>query len=87
MKGKIEILVERCKGCGYCVTACPVGLISMSSHFNQNGFFPAQTEKTEKCTGCAICANMCPEVAIEVYQLTLNPPNNKKRAPRASKKP
>ena len=68
MRGLIKISVDRCKGCAYCADACPVCVISMSNHFNKNGFFPAVVKHPEKCTGCAICANMCPELAIEVYR-------------------
>jgi len=68
MKGRIKIDVERCKGCSYCIEACPGGVITIRASFNKSGFFPAMAGHPEKCTGCAICANMCPEVAIEVYR-------------------
>lgn len=68
MKGKIKISAERCKGCGYCVDACPSGVISIKKRFNKSGYFPAYAEHKEKCTGCAVCATVCPEIAIEVYR-------------------
>jgi 2-oxoglutarate ferredoxin oxidoreductase subunit delta len=68
MRGKIRIYSEVCKGCGYCVEACPMGVISMRTRFNKKGFFPAVAEHMEKCTGCAMCAHMCPEIAIRVYR-------------------
>ncbi|MDI6889815.1 MAG: ferredoxin family protein [Thermodesulfovibrionales bacterium] len=68
MKGMIVIDEELCKGCTYCVDACPLGVIIISDRFNGKGFFPAHPEHQEKCTGCAICAQMCPEIAIEVYR-------------------
>jgi 2-oxoglutarate ferredoxin oxidoreductase subunit delta len=70
MRGKIKIHSELCKGCSYCVDACPMGVISMRTRFNRNGFFPAVAEHMEKCTGCAMCARMCPEIAIRVYRET-----------------
>jgi 2-oxoglutarate ferredoxin oxidoreductase subunit delta len=70
MKGKIRINSELCKGCTYCVDACPLGVISMRTRFNKSGFFPAVAEHVEKCTGCAMCARMCPEIAIKVYRET-----------------
>ena len=67
MKGKIEINREMCKGCSYCMAACPKGVISMEKSFNRMGYFPARSEHSDKCTGCALCARMCPEIAIEVW--------------------
>jgi 2-oxoglutarate ferredoxin oxidoreductase subunit delta len=68
MKGRIVINRELCKGCGYCVEACPMHLIVMTKQFNKAGYFVASAEKADLCTGCAICANMCPEIAITVYE-------------------
>jgi 2-oxoglutarate ferredoxin oxidoreductase subunit delta len=68
MKGSIVIDKELCKGCTYCVDACPLGLISIDKKFNKKGFSPASFAQKEKCTGCCMCAQMCPEVAIEVYR-------------------
>lgn len=68
MKGRITISKERCKGCAYCVDACPLGVISLGQRFNKSGYFPAVAEHMEKCTGCSMCAVMCPEIAIKVYR-------------------
>jgi len=68
MKGMIIIDKELCKGCGYCVDACQLGVIVIENRFNKKGFFPASAEHIEKCTGCSMCAQMCPEIAIEVLQ-------------------
>lgn len=68
MKGKIAIDTELCKGCKYCVLACPKGVIVMDSEFNSSGYFPAKVEAPEACNGCALCAQMCPEIAIVVWR-------------------
>ncbi len=68
MRGRIEIDREACKGCGYCVDACPLRIIVMTKQFNKAGYFIATPDRIEQCTGCAICANMCPEIAIAVYK-------------------
>ncbi|MBF0556782.1 MAG: 4Fe-4S dicluster domain-containing protein [Nitrospirae bacterium] len=68
MKGKIEINREQCKGCTFCITACPKMIIRLSAGFNNSGYFPAVVDDMEQCTGCAMCAEMCPEIAIEVWR-------------------
>lgn len=59
---------ELCKGCGYCVDACPFGIIVMDEQFNEKGVFPASAKDLDNCTGCSMCAHMCPEIAIEVFR-------------------
>jgi 2-oxoglutarate ferredoxin oxidoreductase subunit delta len=67
--GRIEIDIERCKGCELCTTACPHSLISMAEDFNAQGYHFAVFMNTDgRCNGCALCAEMCPDIAIEVYR-------------------
>jgi 2-oxoglutarate ferredoxin oxidoreductase subunit delta len=68
MKGKILIDSQTCKGCKYCVLACPKGVITIEEKLNTNGFFPAAAVHMNECTGCAMCAEVCPEIAIEVWK-------------------
>ena len=65
MAGKIVIEMERCKGCGLCITVCPRNCIVVSQESNKNGYFPAQAKNTD-CTACTRCAIICPEGVIEV---------------------
>jgi len=66
--GKIQIDIERCKGCGLCVTVCKEELIYIGDRINSHGYHTAQINDEERCVGCANCAEMCPDVAIEVWR-------------------
>ncbi|MBI5102370.1 MAG: 4Fe-4S binding protein [Nitrospirae bacterium] len=68
MKGHIKIDVNLCKGCLYCIEACPSGVIAVKKTFNRAGYFPAYPQFPEKCTGCGMCATVCPDIAITVYR-------------------
>ncbi len=70
VKGKIIIAVETCKGCLYCIEACPKHLITEATRLNTKGYYPAEFNPSEDegCTACTLCAISCPEAAIEVYR-------------------
>ncbi len=64
---RITINTERCKGCGLCVSACPLDILILSSEaINKKGYSPAKCIDMDRCSGCASCAIMCPDVCIEV---------------------
>jgi 2-oxoglutarate ferredoxin oxidoreductase subunit delta len=66
-KSKVTFDEARCKGCGLCVSVCPVGIIKLdTSRINTKGYHPAGVEEMDKCIGCANCATMCPDVCITV---------------------
>ncbi|MCK4352239.1 4Fe-4S dicluster domain-containing protein [candidate division WOR-3 bacterium] len=69
LKAKIKIIETLCKGCGYCIDACPKKILEMASYSNQSGYHPARCIKPEDCIGCALCYQVCPEIAIEVEKL------------------
>ncbi len=71
-KGRIEIDVEKCKGCEVCVGACPVGVLALSASVNGKGYGYATVVEAEKCTGCANCALVCPDSCIEVWRSAPN---------------
>ena len=39
-KGSVQIVVERCKACGFCVEFCPTHALALSSAFNAKGYHP-----------------------------------------------
>jgi 2-oxoglutarate ferredoxin oxidoreductase subunit delta len=81
MAGKIIIDIERCKGCGLCVTVCPKNGIIISNRLNKAGYFPAEPVNKSDCTGCAMCAIVCPEAIIEVYSGDDSGDESKKNKP------
>jgi phytoene dehydrogenase-like protein/NAD-dependent dihydropyrimidine dehydrogenase PreA subunit len=51
----MELLRDRCTGCGYCLLSCPMEAISSDGWASIDD---------EKCTQCGICAAVCPNDAI-----------------------
>jgi len=63
-KGSVQIVVERCKACGFCVEFCPTHVLALSSAFNAKGYHPPHMVDPEKCSGCDLCGMYCPDFAI-----------------------
>ncbi|MCX8069259.1 MAG: ferredoxin family protein [Thermodesulfovibrionales bacterium] len=66
-RGKIKIIGDRCKGCGYCIISCSKGCLSKGVELNAFGYIPPLFIRPNDCTACKSCAIMCPEIAIEIY--------------------
>jgi NAD-dependent dihydropyrimidine dehydrogenase PreA subunit len=66
--GSVEVRVDECKGCGYCIEQCPPKVLILSPAINRMGYHPAKYIG-EGCTGCGICFYACPEPgALTVYK-------------------
>ena len=63
-KGSVQIVVERCKACGFCVEFCPTHVLALSSAFNAKGYHTPYMTNPEKCSGCDLCGMYCPDFAI-----------------------
>ncbi len=68
IKGTIVVDVERCKGCGVCVGACPGEVIALHHEVNAKGYNYLYMKTPDDCTGCANCAIVCPDSCITVYR-------------------
>ncbi len=66
--GEIHVLVERCKGCGWCVEFCPRDVLEVSDEINSKGYHPPRTIRPEACVSCGLCELLCPEFAIYVRE-------------------
>lgn len=66
---KLEILSERCKGCGFCLSVCRKNVLEIGGHANSKGYRYVSVKSPQDCVGCLMCANMCPDAAIEIYKL------------------
>jgi len=68
IKGKIEIDIQKCKGCELCTAACKEDSIKLSKEINNLGYRYAVFFNEENCTGCENCALICPDGVIKVYR-------------------
>ena len=69
IKGAIKVDVEKCKGCGLCVVACPTNVLALANEVNGKGYNYAYMANPEACIGCVSCGLVCPDSVIEVYKL------------------
>jgi len=67
VKGKVEIDIQRCKGCELCTAACKEHALALSDTINIKGYRYVLANN-EVCTGCVNCALVCPDAVITVYR-------------------
>jgi len=73
-RGLVVIERDRCKGCGLCVSVCPVHILELAEdEFNAKGYPPVEVTDPQACTGCAMCATICPDVVFTVYRARSQP--------------
>src|SRR5579862_2588476 len=80
-KGRVSIVVERCKACGFCVEFCPTHVLALSSAFNSKGYHPPHVVHPEKCSGCDLCGMYCPDFAINGTRVKEAGARDEKAAP------
>ncbi len=62
--GNVQVVIERCKGCEFCVEYCPKGVLEMSQDFNKKGYHYPVAVRSDECVDCDLCEMICPEFAI-----------------------
>ena len=67
VKGRVEIDIQKCKGCELCTTACKEHALSLSNQINLKGYRYI-IANNDVCTGCVNCALVCPDAVITVYR-------------------
>ncbi len=68
-KGRIEVRIDHCKGCGLCIGSCKFEVLALTDASKTNFYGYQYLEMVnENCTGCTLCAVMCPDQAIDVFR-------------------
>ena len=62
--GELVIIVDRCKGCDFCIEFCPNKVLEASPDFNKKGYHPPVMKPNHECNNCGLCELICPEFAI-----------------------
>lgn len=70
VKGKVEIDIQRCKGCELCTIECKENVLSLGDLINSKGYRYV-VANNDLCTGCVNCALVCPDAVITVYRTSL----------------
>jgi 2-oxoglutarate ferredoxin oxidoreductase subunit delta len=67
VKGRVEIDIQKCKGCELCTAACKENALALSDTINIKGYRYI-IANNDACTGCVNCALVCPDAVITVYR-------------------
>lgn len=60
----IQLVPEKCNGCGECIGRCPVQVLSMEG--SKDGLV---TVAFERCIGCGLCTTACPTDALFLQEM------------------
>jgi len=69
MKPEVIFNLDRCKGCGLCVSVCPKHILWLDETVtNIKGYNPSGISDQDKCIACGNCARICPDSVITVLK-------------------
>jgi 2-oxoglutarate ferredoxin oxidoreductase subunit delta len=69
----IDLDFEACKGCGYCLEACPENVFEVGLTHNAKGYRPPEVARPEDCVGCRSCFMVCPDFCLDVKRSNEKP--------------
>ena len=67
-KAEIHLIIDECKGCGFCIQFCPKKVLEESQEINARGVHPPKIVDESKCIICNFCTAVCPDFAIFVVE-------------------
>ena len=68
IKGRVEIDIQKCKGCELCTISCKKDALSLSETINIKGYHYI-IANNDVCNACLNCALVCPDAVITVYRM------------------
>ena len=68
-RGRVHLIPDRCKGCGYCVEFCPKEVLEVSDEFNIKGYHIPRIKPGRECVACRFCERLCPDCAIDIERV------------------
>ncbi|MCK4801495.1 MAG: 4Fe-4S binding protein [Anaerolineales bacterium] len=74
--GIVNIIDDRCKGCGFCIEFCPQNILVISNRTNTKGYHPPEVISGMNCINCGLCALLCPDFAIYIEDGGEHTPEN-----------
>lgn len=65
-RGQVFVILERCKGCQFCIRFCPAAVLQSAHATNSKGYHVPEIApgKEQACIHCQFCSLVCPEFAI-----------------------